>query len=267
MIGAQKGGLGRGLAALIPTAERTEREQLKPEERVLHSLVHAGLDQLDQATSLDLLAYLHVPRYDEPTLFLRRPELGSLTPTRAYRLFARIVQAVRGGASEGTFTLDSLVAVFLRTPGAISDGIHILGRENGVLDSSALPALRTTARTFATICNQFAAGTPTDLETPRLVVELGDEGTTVHVSAPTGEGHTGAATATEAQEAVVRAVLQASNCDYTFREAREVPVENGRAVLVVLTDDKGTPHPGFVVSGEDVLQATAAATIRAIAGR
>jgi hypothetical protein len=267
MIGAQKSGLGRGLAALIPSAERTERELLNPEERVLDSLVHAGLDQLEATTPLDLTAYLHLPRYDEPTLFLRRPELGTLTPTRAYRLISRIVQAVRGGATEGTFTQDSLIAVFLRTPGSISDGLHVLGRESGVLDSSALPALRTTARTFSTICNQFAAGTPTDLETPRLVVELGDAGTTVHVSAPTGEGHTGVATATEAQEAVVRAVLQASESDFGFREAREVPVENGRAVLVVLTDENGAPRPGFVVSGDDVLQATASATVRAIAGR
>jgi hypothetical protein len=234
---------------------------------VLHSLVHAGLDQLEATTPLDLSAYLHLPRYDEPTLFLRKPELATMTPTRAYRLFSRIVQAVRGGASEGTFTQDSLVAVFLRTPGAMSDGLHVLGRENGVIESTALPALRTTARTFATICNQFAAGTPTDLETPRLVVELGDAGTTVHVSAPAGEGHSGVATASEAQEAVVRAVLQASDCDFGYREAREVPVENGRAVLVVLADESGAPRPGFVVSGDDVLQATASATVRAISGR
>src|SRR5262245_66572953 len=102
MIGAQKSGLGRGLAALIPTAERTEREHLNPEERVLHSLVHAGLDQLEATTALDLSAYLHLPRYDEPTLYLRKPELATMTPTRTYRLFSRIVQAVRGGANEGT---------------------------------------------------------------------------------------------------------------------------------------------------------------------
>jgi hypothetical protein len=35
----------------------------------------------------------------------------------------------------------------------------------------------------------------------------------------------------------------------------------------VLSDEAGVPRPGFVVSAEDVLQATAAAAIRAIAGR
>lgn len=272
MIGAQKSGLGRGLAALIPTAERTERESLSPEARVLHSLVHAGLDQLDTVLPLDLSLYLHLPRYDEPTLFLRRPELATLTPTRAFRLFSRIVHAMRTGSAEGTFTQDSMVAVYLRTEGQVSDGLHVFGRDNAVVDAAALPALRTTARTFATICNQFAAGTPTDLVTPRLVVELGDGGTTVRIGPGAGEGQagqdqTGEATAADAQEAVVRAVLQASRSSLRYREAREVSVENGRAVLVVLSDDTGTPRPGFVVSNEDMLQATATATIRAIAGR
>jgi hypothetical protein len=267
VIGPQKSGLGRGLAALIPTAERSEREALNPEERVLHSLVHAGLDQLEGTTPLDLSAYLHLPRYDEPTLYLRKPELGTLTPTRAYRLFSRFVQAVRGGANEGTFTQDALVAIYLRTPGPLSDGMHVLGRESAVIDSSALPSLRSTARTFATICNQFA-GTPTDLAAPRLVVELGDEGTTVHVvSGHADDERSGRATAADAQEAVVRAVLEASASDLAYREAREVTVENGRAVLVVLTDGTGEPRPGFVVSGDDVLQATATATVRAINGR
>jgi hypothetical protein len=232
---------------------------------VLHSLVNAGLDQLDAIASLDVSAYLHLPRYDEPTLYLRRPELASLTPTRAYRLFSRLVQAVRGGANEGTFTQDALVAIYLRTPGQLSDGVHVIGRENAVIESSTLPPLRTSARIFATISNQFAAGTPTDLATPRLMVELGEEGTTVTASGADDDA-TGSATADDAQEAVVRAVLQATRSDYAYREAREVTVENGRAVLVVLSDESGAPRPGFVVSGEDVLQATATATVRAITG-
>jgi hypothetical protein len=234
---------------------------------VLHSLVHAGLDQLDSAVPLDVSLYLHLPRYDEPTLFLRRPELATLTPTRAFRLFSRIVHAMRAGSAEGTFTQDSMVAVYLRTEGQVSDGLHVFGRDNAVIDASALPTLRTTARTFATICNQFAAGTPTDLVTPRLVVELGDHGTTVRIAPNAGDDRTGEATATDAQEAVVRAVLQASHSDLRYREAREVLVDNGRAVLVVLTDETGTPRPGFVVSNDDMLQATATATVRAIAGR
>jgi hypothetical protein len=182
-------------------------------------------------------------------------------------LFSRIVHAMRSGSAEGTFTQDSMVAVYLRTEGQVSDGLHVFGRDNSVIDAGALPALRTTARTVATICNQFAAGTPTDLVTPRLMVELGDDGTTVRIASATGDEHTGEATAADAQEAVVRAVLQASHTDLDYREAREVMVDNGRAVLVVLSDGSGLPRPGFVVSNDDMLQATATATVRAIAGR
>lgn len=266
MTGAPRGGLGRGLAAILPTAEKTEREQLSGHERVLHSLVDAGLDQLAATTALDLLAYLHLPRFDEPVLFLRRPELSTLSPTRAYRLFARFVQASRAGTHEGTFTQDSTVTVFLRTSGPTADGIHFLGRSHAVIDPVVLPSLRTTTRTFATICNQYVAGTPHDLATPRLVVELGDRSTTVRV-AGTDTMRAAQVVADDPQEAVVRAVLEASGSDLVFRDAREVVLGDERAVLVVLAGPDGAPHPGFVLGDEDLLQSTAAATMRAVTGR
>jgi hypothetical protein len=267
-MGSQRGGLGRGLAALIPTAESSEHDALTAQERMLHSLVNAGLDQLDETMPLDLAAYLHLPHHGEPMLYLRRPRIGTLTPSRAYRLFSRIVQAVRGGATEGTFSQDDYVAVFLRTPGAHSDGLHVLGREHAVVDASTLPAVRVTARTFATITNQAIANPPADVVAPRLLVELGTAGTTVRiVETPGAEFSDGEATTLDAQEAVVRATLVAAGSSLAYQEAREVPTEAGRAVLVVLTDAASVPHPGFVVSSDDVLQATALATVRAITGR
>jgi hypothetical protein len=263
---APRSGLGRGLAAILPTAESSEREQLSDHERVLHSLVDAGLDQLAQTTRLDLLAYLHLPRHDEPVLFLRTPALATLSPTRAYRLFARFAQASRSGANEGTFTQDGTVTVFLRTPGPASDGVHFLGRTDAVIDQASLPALRATTQTYAAICNQHTAGTPADLGTPRLVVELNDDATTVHVTAGPDHGE-GRATAVDPMEAVVRAVLAASPGGLTYLDAREVLLGTARAVLVVLAGPDGSPRPGFVVSEDDLLQATAVATRRALTGR
>lgn len=263
---APRSGLGRGLAAILPTAESSEKAQLSANERVLHSLVDAGLDQLAAATKLDLLAYLHLPNDDQPVLFLRKPDLATLSPTRTYRLFSRFVHAVRAGALEGTFTQDDTITVFLRSPGTTSTGVHFLGRHGAIIDPSSLPVLRTTTHTFATICNQYVAGTPTDLLTPRLVVELNDRGTTVHV-ASTGDLGSGRGMSTDPQEAVVRAVLDASGSTLAYRDAREVVLGDERAVLVVLAEDDGRPHPGFVVSDDDLLQSTAAATMRALAGR
>ena len=263
---APRSGLGRGLAAILPTAESSEKEQLSDDERVLHSLVDAGLDQRASTTRLDLLAYLHLPRFDEPVLFLRKPDLSTLSATRIYRLFTRFVQASRAGTREGTFTQDATVTVFLRTSGTTSDGIHFLGRSNAVIDPTMLPSLRTTTHTFATICNQYVSGTPSDLLTPHLVVELNNNGTTVHV-APGNSLRGGRAMSTDPQEAVVRAVLEASNSLFAYRDARELALGDERAVLVVLADENRALHPGFVVTDDDLLQSTATATMRALTGR
>jgi hypothetical protein len=191
-----------------------------------------------------------------------------LSAAKAYRLFNRFDRAVRSGAHEGTFTFEGMVVVFVRTQGRHSDGFHFVGRAEGVIDRRSLAVIRASTRSFATICNQFVSGTPTDLPVPRLVVELDGGNTSVSVTIDTGDGEprTARAMADDASEAVVRAVLAASGSTLEFREARETPINGTRAVLVVLSDERGVPRPGFVVSDEDLLQATATATLRAIHG-
>jgi hypothetical protein len=77
---------------------------------------------------------------------------------------------------------------------------------------------------------------------------------------------TARASANDAAEAVVRAVLAATGSALEFRETRETPINGTRAVLVILSDERGIPRPGFVVSEDDLLQVTATATLRAIYG-
>ena len=72
---------------------------------------------------------------------------------------------------------------------------------------------------------------------------------------------------TDPQEAVVRAVLEASNSLFAYRDARELALGDERAVLVVLADENRALHPGFVVTDDDLLQSTATATMRALTGR
>lgn len=269
MIGSTKSGLGRGLAALIPTAERSEEASLSGPERILHSLAHTGLAQLDDAAGIELSisAYLHLPRYDEPTLFLRRPTFDTLTPTRAFRLFTRMADIVRSNASEGTFLFDDLVGVYVRTPGTVSDGLHVVARRGAVIAQGALASARATCQTFATVTNQYAAGTPADLPSPRLVIETGGEQATVEVSfVENDRTHTGRGTADDAPRAVAQAVLEAAGSPLTLRTVREMTVDTERGVLVLLSD-RGRPCPGFVVGDDDLAQLTAVATLRALTGR
>jgi len=254
------------LAALIPTAETAEHADLSTDDQLFYNLVQGGLDQIDEHAKPDLLAYVHQPHNDEPGLFLRRPGLDVLSAAKAYRLFNRFDRAVRSGANEGTFTFDDTVVIFLRTVGAFSDGYHFIGRSSGIIDPRTLGVVRASTHSFATICNQFVSGAPEGLPVPRLVVELDTTGTSVVVTLDTGEeqSRTARATANDAAEAVVRAILAATGSPFEFRETRETPINGTRAVLVVLSDERGIPRPGFVVSDDDLLQVTATATLRAI---
>jgi hypothetical protein len=256
------------LAALIPNAETAEHAELSGDDQLFYNLVQGGLDQIDAHARNDLLAYVHQPHNDEPSLFLRRPGLDVLTAAKAYRLFNRFDRAVRSGANQGTFTFDDMVVIFLRTLGTQSDGFHFVGRADGIIEPRALGVVRATAVSFASICNQFVSGVPDDLPAPHIVVELDGSSTSVVVTLDTGDAvsPSARATANDAAEAVVRAVLGASGTSLEFREARETPINGTRAVLVVLSDDNGVPRPGFVVSDDDLIQATAIATLRAIHG-
>jgi hypothetical protein len=256
------------LAALIPDAETAEHADLSTEDQLFYNLVQGGLDQIDGHAKADLLAYVHQPHNDEPSLFLRRPGLDVLTAAKAYRLFNRFDRAVRSGANEGTFTFDDMVVIFLRTLGTHYDGYHFVGRSSGIIDPRTLGVVRASTHSFATICNQFVSGTPEDLPVPHLMVELDSSGTSVVVTLDTSAEQplTARASANDAAEAVVRAVLAATGSTLEFRETRETPINGTRAVLVVLSDERGVPRPGFMVSEEDLLQVTATATLRAIYG-
>jgi len=130
----------------------------------------------------DLLAYVHQPHNDEPSLFLRRPGLDVLSAAKAYRLFNRFDRAVRSGANQGTFTFEDMVVIFLRTLGTHSDGFHFVGRTDGIIEPRTLGVVRATAVSFASICNQFMSGVPSDLPVPHLVVELDGSSTSVVVT-------------------------------------------------------------------------------------
>ena len=230
----------------------------------------AGLDQISTIGALDLLAYLHLPRFDEPVLFLRQPSLGTLSATRAFRLMNRFAHAANSSSDEGTFTEEGVVTAYLRCSGTRSTGVHFFGRSAAVIEAPVIAELRATTRTFATITNQYVAGTPTDLDVPGLVVEINEQRTTVHATAP-GRGMDSVGRAESASRnrpsRTCRAVLAATGSKFSFRDAREVPLEDERAVLVVLADEFDELHPGFVISSDDLLQSTATATMRAVADR
>ncbi len=129
-----------------------------------------------------------------------------------------------------------------------------------MIDPSSLPSLRTTTHTFATICNQYVAGTPTDLITRRLVVELNDDGTTAHRRAGQ-RPRSGRAKSSDPQEAVVARCSRPRAAPRLPRRPRGHPRRRTRGARGAERARRNAA-PGFILSEDDLLQATAAATLR-----
>ena len=77
----------------------------------------------------------------------------------------------------------------------------------------------------------------------------------------------GASSASEPDEAVARAVMQAIAPHYLFDEIRTIDLGNRSAVLAVLRDERRQIRLGLAISAGDPIRTTALATRRAITQR
>lgn len=75
---------------------------------------------------------------------------------------------------------------------------------------------------------------------------------------------TGRGSAVVAEEAVVRAVLDAVGSSLRFDAFATVPIDAEQAVLTTLTETDGTPKFGLAVGGSDHLSTAALSALRAL---
>ncbi len=265
MNATTRAGLGRGLAALIPSAEQLERRSYSPAQRLLDRLVNAGFDLLQDGNNLGICAYLHVPHDDEPYLFLRTPALDSLTPTRAFRLVHGIAMATNLAGDENSFECDHLEARSIRTYGPASDGLHIVARSRGRFDYGSTQIVGEICRSFGELAHQVQAGSSLSSPTSRLVVTRGPEDTAIEVVVSDGPvSHIGRGRASDPPTAVSHAMIDAIGAGYRHIDTRILPIDGHRAVLVVLRDPSGELRLGVTMATDDILQAAADAAARAI---
>jgi len=96
------------------------------------------------------------------------------------------------------------------------------------------------------------------------VVSVSGDETVVDVTVGDDGVGAGRATALTATDAVALAVLDATGAGLTLDEVRDVELDAGRAVVVVLGSPDGDLRIGLARSDRDLLQTTAAATLRAV---
>lgn len=265
MGSTSQAGLGRGLAALIPSAQQLERRHLSPTERLLDQLVSAGFDLLAEQADLALCAYLHAPHAGDPHLFLRAPAFESLTPTSAFRLFHQIAMLTNLDDDEGEYPWEGRTAHFLRTHGRRSDGLHVVAPMAGAFEPAARRVVREVCRAFGAVAHQVHAGDDDDLPTPHLVLTTGTEGVAVEATVhDVDTTRIGRGRAERRPDAVARAVLDAMAPTLQLVDVRVLASDPVQAVLVVLTDDEDRLRLGVATVETEDTDATALATLRAV---
>ncbi len=267
MTGTRKSGLGRGLSSLIPTSQSEEAQNLSSRQQALRNMVDASFELIEADHEVALAAYLHVAIGDEPLLFLHRPAFSTLTPTTAFRLFHQIAQLSNASDPAGAFALEDWSGIYLRSSGERSDGIHLFARTGQPYETNAVERLVRTSTASASVIHQVeTAHLSSDLPAVRLVVEVEDAKTTVECSMTSLDGvlRTGRGSAVVAEEAVVRAVLDAVGSSLRFDAFATVPIDAEQAVLTTLTETDGTPKFGLAVGGSDHLSTAALSALRAL---
>ena len=153
-------GLGRGLAALIPDAEAVEHEHLDRRDQLQQRVMSAAFDLLEDADELAFCAYLHAPRDAEPHLWLRQPGFGTLTPTRAFRLFHQLALLSNQPDPSGWFEWEGRPTVYFRTEGPMSDGLFAVAASTGMPDAHDRRTIGTICRLFSHLTHQLQTRRP-----------------------------------------------------------------------------------------------------------
>lgn len=231
-------------------------------DHLFSTLVEASFDLITELGNISLCLYLHVPHSDQPILFTRSPDLSILTPTETFRLMHTVTMLSNGRKPTAAFRHGELGGHYIRTTGAVSDGLFVFG---GIQDADTTKRLTGVCRAFARVLHQFHLDDDGPLDPPLLTLEQHAELSRVSVSVD-HEGKTlqGTAVAFSPEEAVAKAVIIAMSPGHRFDNVRTIDVGTRSAVLVVAHDPNGSLRLGLAISDGDILQTTAVATKRAL---
>jgi len=241
---------------------------------MVQDIVYAGLEAMRAAIPLDLCAYLHATEDQGPQLFLGSPDLGSIDPTEAFSLFSALRDALHDPhEGDETMLLGGFLAVAVSSEGALSRGLHVVGRKETPFEDTERDVIARLSGSIGKIVHSLerppvAARTRDPAAAPiRVAVEMLSDHARAEVSAPFGdEIRTGTGEAATGPRAVALAVIDAVDASLKLRDAVEGEIAGERAVLVLLSDQADTVSLGAALvdgSASDALRATASAALEA----
>lgn len=238
-------------------------------ELVVQTLAYAALDALRFALPLDLCAYLHVVEGDGPQLYLRTPDLSTMSAAQAFDVFTALRDTVDGDESAERLRIASFDALAVRSAGDRSRGVFVVGRLDDPLDDAEIAVIDDMCAAMS-----LAAHTVED-EAPRpggRAPELSavgvriDEGSAhAELTFLWGDGRTatGAAVAASTTDAVALATLTALAPDRKLGEVTEGTVSGERVMIALVRDAGDHVAIGTALVDNDPLRAAALATAHA----
>lgn len=245
---------------------------------VVQDLAYAALDALRATEAVDLCAYLHILDGDGPQLYLRAPDLSSMTAAQAFDVFTALRDAV-DTAEEAAATrcrIGRFDAVAVRTVGGRSSGVFFVGRDDVPLPDDRLPTIESVCRALGEACQLVEEAAPVDRagragvasQVVRVDVTVSDGTVEATVVVDGGDGEReGRGRAPATLEAVALAALDAMAPDVKLAGVADADVAGERLVAVLLRMVDERTLLGSALAGGDPVRATAAATLDALAGR
>ena len=242
------GGLGRGLAAILtgPGTQQTDHG-------LRSRFVESALTSLDGGKRLQYCCYVHDPD-DEAEVTMRSPELTSLHPTSAYRLFTDIGAAADAGDGHHVGSLGDVTTHAIGCSRGSRRALFFFGDER--LDESDVTRLASFCSVYAPVILEHDVP-PRPSETLHLVLD--QHGSEVHAQVSDND-HMGSGAAERPQEAAAQAAVSSQRRDAKLVQVAEVRARGCGAVFVVASDAHGDISMGAapVSAGPDAAAALAA---------
>lgn len=245
------GGLGRGLAAIL-TGPGTQQRGDGLQSR----FVESALTSLDGGKRLRYCCYVHDVD-GEAEVTLRSPELTSLQPTSAYRLFTDIGAAADAGDGHHVGSLGDVVTHAIGCSRGSRRSLFFFGDER--LDESDVTRLAAFCSVYAPVILEHDIP-PRPREQLHLVLD--QHGSEVHAQVSVNDD-VGSGTAESPQEAAVQAALSSQRRGAKLVQVGEVRARGRAAVFVVAADASGAISMGAAPVGAGPDAAAALAALRA----
>jgi hypothetical protein len=234
---------------------------------VLQRVVYAGLDALRLVLAPDLCACLHAGATESPQLYLRSPDLSSLSATEAFTLFSGLRDLLEADEPATTGrTVAGYTAVVRATSGQASRAVWAIGRWDGSFDPYQEEVAVELINGVGAVAHALddAAAPEEAGNTIRVAVDSQGDRTHAQVWIPVGgsvqsassDGPSPTIAVAQATRATVNPALKLGN-------VAEDVIDGERAVLVLVRDVNGRAALGCALCGEDSVRAVAQAAVRA----